>query len=75
MNVGWGEDTSILDLARLVQQVVGFEGEIELDADKPDGTPKKLVDTARRSSLGWNPTIGLKDGIESTYQWYVANSP
>ena len=75
VNVGWGEDISILDLAQLVQQVVGFEGKIELDSDKPDGTPRKLLDTARLSSLGWTPTIGLKDGIESTYQWYVANSP
>ena len=75
VNVGWGEDISILDLAQLVQQVVGFEGEIELDSDKPDGTPRKLLDTARLSSLGWNPTIELNDGIESTYQWYVANSP
>jgi GDP-L-fucose synthase len=74
VNVGWGEDISILDLAQLVQQVVGFEGEIELDSDRPDGTPRKLLDTARLSSLSWNPTIGLKDGIESTYHWYVANS-
>ncbi len=75
INAGWGRDTSIMELAELVQDVVGFEGEIELDSSKPDGTPRKLLDTARLSGLGWSPSISLRSGIESTYQWYLENGP
>ena len=72
VNIGWGEDVSILELAELVQELVGFVGRIELDSDKPDGTPRKLLDTSKLSALGWKPSIDLRSGIESTYQWYVA---
>ncbi|MDH4126885.1 MAG: GDP-L-fucose synthase [Gammaproteobacteria bacterium] len=70
VNVGWGQDISILELAELIRDVVGFQGDIELDTSKPDGTPRKLLDTSRLSALGWKPSIGLKEGIRSTYDWY-----
>jgi len=71
INVGYGEDISILDLVRLVNAVVGFDGEIVHDRSKPDGTPRKLMDSARLHALGWRPRIGLRDGIAQTYQWFV----
>jgi len=70
VNVGWGQDISIGELAELVRKVVGFEGEIEFNASKPDGTPRKLLDTSRLSALGWQPKISLADGIAVTYDWY-----
>ena len=71
VNVGYGSDISIADLARLVAQVVGFEGEIVLDASKPDGTPRKLMDSSRLNALGWRPSIGLEDGIRSAYAAFL----
>lgn len=71
INVGWGQDISILELAELIKRVVGFEGRVELDASKPDGTPRKLLDTSRLSSLGWNPSIELETGIRDTHDWYA----
>lgn len=73
VNVGWGQDVSILELAELVKDVIGYEGDIELDASKPDGTPRKLLDTSRLSSLGWKPSIGLEEGIRGTHDWYVTH--
>jgi GDP-L-fucose synthase len=73
VNVGWGEDVSIAELARLVCEVEGFRGRLEFDATKPDGTPRKLLDTTLINSLGWRPSIRLRDGIDSTYAWYKAN--
>ena len=70
VNAGWGQDISIGELAELVRKVVGFEGEIEFDDSKPDGTPRKLLDTSRLSALGWQPKISLADGIAVTYDWY-----
>jgi GDP-L-fucose synthase len=67
VNVGFGSDISIRDLAQLVKKVVGFEGKLEFDAGKPDGTPKKLMDSSRLRSFGWEPKIQLEDGIRSTY--------
>ncbi len=75
VNVGCGEDMSILDLARLIASVVGFEGEISRDDSKPDGTPRKLLDTSRLTQMGWRPSISLPDGIASTYQWFVSHFP
>lgn len=63
LNVGTGTDVSILDLAKTIQKVVGYEGKIQLDASKPDGTPRKLLDVSRLSDLGWNYAIELEDGI------------
>lgn len=71
VNVGTGEDVTILALARLIRAVVGFEGEIELDATKPDGAPRKLLDVSRIHALGWRHRIGLEEGVRSTYAWYL----
>jgi GDP-L-fucose synthase len=74
INVGCGEDISIHELAELICDVVGFGGELVWDATKPDGTPRKLLDVAKLRSLGWNPSIPLRDGIAQTYEWFLANS-
>ena len=74
INIGTGEDVSIRDLARLVCDVVGFRGEIEFDASKPDGTPLKCSDISRLRGLGWSPTIDLRTGLERTYCWYLKNA-
>ncbi|MCA9308506.1 GDP-L-fucose synthase [candidate division WWE3 bacterium] len=73
INVGCGEDVSIMDLAKTVSTAVGFKGEILTDTSKPDGTPRKLVDVTKLFGLGWKPKIGLEDGIKSTYEWYLKN--
>jgi GDP-L-fucose synthase len=73
INVGTGVDVTIRELAETVASVVGWEGELVFDTSKPDGTPRKLLDTSRLQGLGWQPTIGLREGIASTYQWYVEN--
>ena len=70
VNVGWGEDVSIADLAKLVGEVVGFSGDLEFDTSRPDGTPRKLLDTTKLTALGWSPSISLQQGIEDTYRWY-----
>jgi len=70
VNVGWGKDISIAELAGMIRGVVGFAGEIVFDESKPDGTPRKLLDTTRLTELGWRPSISLEDGIASTYDWY-----
>ena len=74
INVGVGEDISIKDLAALIKSVVGFQGDIEWDSSKPDGTPRKLLDVSRIESLGWKATINLEDGIRSTYEWFKADN-
>jgi GDP-L-fucose synthase len=73
VNIGCGEDIPIGQLARLVADVVGYEGALEFDTSKPDGTPRKLLDVSRLSRLGWSPRIALKDGVASTYQWFTEN--
>ena len=70
INVGVGDDVTIAELAALVADVVGYSGEVEWDAAKPDGTPRKLLDISRISALGWEPQIGLAEGIGSTYEMY-----
>lgn len=70
LNVGVGEDLSINELMTLIQDVVGHDGPIEHDESKPDGTPRKLVDTSRMDALGWTAQTALRDGIEQTYDWY-----
>ena len=74
VNVGWGRDISIAELAETVRDIVGFEGEIVYDTRKPDGTPSKLLDTARLTGLGWTPSISLEEGIRGTYAWYCAQA-
>ncbi|MDQ3118335.1 MAG: GDP-L-fucose synthase [Verrucomicrobiota bacterium] len=71
INVGWGEDISIRQLSELICEVVGFEGELTFDASKPDGTPRKLLNVSKIKALGWRPKISLRDGIASTYQWFL----
>ncbi|WP_421717907.1 GDP-L-fucose synthase [Algiphilus sp.] len=73
VNIGWGEDLRIAELAAMVKDVVGFEGEIVYDSAKPDGTPRKLMDTSRLTGVGWRPSIGLREGLEQTYRWYLEN--
>lgn len=71
INVGSGQEISIANLARMVQQVVGFEGELVFDTDKPDGTPRKLADSSRLHALGWKHQIELEDGVRDAYRWFV----
>jgi GDP-L-fucose synthase len=70
VNIGAGEDIKIKDLANLIKEIVGFDGEIKHDLSKPDGTPRKLLDVSKIKSLGWEAKIGLKKGIMKTYAWY-----
>jgi GDP-L-fucose synthase len=74
INVGSGEDLPIIDLARLVAKVVGFNGEIVHDTSKPDGTPRKLMSGAKLKAMGWAPRISLEEGIRATYAWYVGQA-
>jgi len=71
INVGVGEDLTIRDLAELVADVVGFEGTLTFDTSKPDGTPRKLLDVSRLRDLGWTPRIGLREGVQDTYRWFL----
>ena len=71
VNIGCGEDIRIRELAEMVKAATGFRGAIDWDASKPDGTPRKLLDVTRLKSLGWNPQIGLKEGLVDTYQWWL----
>ena len=73
INVGWGEDISIRELAELVCDVVGFDGDLTWDENKPDGTPRKLLDITKLRALGWKPSIPLRDGIARTYEWFLGN--
>jgi len=70
VNVGWGRDISIAELAEMIREIVGYEGKIEFDTSKPDGTPRKLLDTTRLMNLGWQPSTELEAGITKTYKWY-----
>ena len=71
INVGVGEDLSIAELAALVARVVGFQGRLAFDSSKPDGTPRKLLDTHRINDLGWRPQIPLETGVAATYRWFL----
>jgi len=73
VNVGVGEDVSIHELAELIANVVGFEGELCFDASMPDGAPRKLLDVSKLHSLGWKAAVGLREGLTTTYQWFLDN--
>ena len=72
-NIGSGYDISIKDVAECIKDVVGFNGQLSFNTSMPDGTPKKLLDISRVSSLGWKQTISFEDGISETYKWFVEN--
>jgi GDP-L-fucose synthase len=74
VNVGSGTDLSIADLARLVCEVVGFDGELHFDTSKPDGTPRKLMSGEKLKALGWVADIGLRDGLRSAYKSMLAEN-
>jgi GDP-L-fucose synthase len=71
VNVGWGKDTSIRELAEAIADAVGWSGAFRFDASKPDGMPRKLLDVSRLTALGWKPRVSLRDGIASTYAWFA----
>lgn len=73
INVGWGKDQTIQELAELICSVVKYPGRIEYDTSKPDGMPQKLLDVSKILQVGWHPKIPLREGIESTYRWFVEN--
>jgi Nucleoside-diphosphate-sugar epimerases len=74
INIGTGKDLTIKELANLVKEIIGFDGEILWDTSKADGTPRKLLDVSRIKSFGWQPKIGLKEGIRKTYNWYLSQN-
>ncbi len=74
INVGFGEDVTIRELAQLIARIVGLDIEIQFDSSKPDGTPRKLLDSTRLRALGWKPQISLEDGIARTYDWLLQNA-
>ena len=73
INVGVGEDVTIRELAELVGETVGYQGRLDWDASKPDGTPRKLMDTSLLAAFGWRPQISLREGLRSTYDWYLGH--
>lgn len=73
INVGTGVDISIAELANLIADVTGYQGEVVFDTSRPDGTARKLLDVSRLRALGWSAQIGLEDGLRSTYEWFAAN--
>ncbi len=75
INVGFGDDVTIRELAETICEVIGFSGALKFDTTKPDGTPRKLMDSTRLLSLGWKPRIALREGIRQTYGWYVGEGP
>ena len=74
LNVGTGVDITIKELTEVIADVIGYQGEILWDADKPNGTPRKLLDVSRLTNLGWSPKLSLREGIASTYKWYLENN-
>jgi nucleoside-diphosphate-sugar epimerase len=71
INIGCGDDISIAELAALVARIVGFSGTVTYDSSKPDGTPRKLMDSSKLAALGWRPRISLEEGIAATYDWFL----
>ena len=74
VNVGSGEEVTIAELAQMLAGVTGFPGRIVYDPSRPDGTPRKLLDTTRLESMGWRPTIRLEEGLSRTYPWFLENA-
>ena len=74
INVGTGQETTIIDLARLLSEVIGYRGSDFHDLSKPDGTPRKLMNSTNLRSLGWSPRVDLRDGLDATYRWYLSGT-
>jgi GDP-L-fucose synthase len=70
INVGTGQDVTIRELAETIAEIAGYDGKLSFDTSKPDGSPRKLLDVSRLTALGWSPKVSLREGLESTYQWY-----
>lgn len=75
INIGCGKDQTIAELAVKIAKAVGYEGRVEFDPSKPDGTPRKLLDVSKLTGLGWKPTVGLDEGLKRAYEWFLANPP
>ena len=73
-NIGYGTDISIKDLSLLIKKIVGFKGKVVWDKSKPDGTPKKLIDSSKFNNFGWKPNYSIEEGIKKTYEWYKKNT-
>ena len=74
INIGFGEDQTFLELAGIIKNVSGYNGELIFDPTRPDGTPRKILDSSKIFTLGWNPKISLKEGINIVYKWYKNNN-
>ncbi len=74
VNIGWGEDVSIAELATLIADIVGFKGRLHYATDKPDGAPRKLLDVAKLNGMGWQPKLSLREGLADAYRWFLANA-
>ena len=75
INVGWEKDVSIRELSEIICEITGFSGQVRFDRTKPDGTPQKLLSTAKLRKLGWEPKISLREGLRRTYEWFLENQP
>jgi len=73
LNVGYGEDNTIAEIAQIVKEIVGYQGGIVFDTTKPDGMFRKIVDSGKIRALGWKPETTLREGIKKTYEWYLQN--
>lgn len=73
VNIGTGQDITIAELANLIKEIVGYQGQVNFNVEKPDGTPRKLLDVSKMSRLGWGPKVSLEDGIRTTYEWFQTN--
>jgi len=74
LNIGTGEDITIKELTELISNIIGYDGKIEWDVSKPNGTPRKVLSVDKIKSIGWSPKIGIREGIQKTYQWYITNT-
>lgn len=73
VNVGYGEDYTIMEYTEMIAEIIGFSGKVSTDPSKPDGTPKRLFDNTKLFNMGWKPKIDIKQGIASTYEWFKQN--
>ena len=71
LNVGSGKEITIKNLSNLIKEIIGFEGKLNFDSSKPDGNPRKLLDSSKIFNLGWEPKIDLNIGLDTTYKWYI----